>query len=109
MPKKRTLTAAENRERIALEDSREAKKKAKKKARREKDALDRKWQIAEFKRFRKGIEHYREELEQSRIVAESIEQLDNDFPWEKPVFDKGQTASHRGGAYISKKRREDKW
>ena len=34
---------------------------------------------------------------------ERLEQLEKDFPKDKPVFDKGQTASQRGGAYLSPK------
>lgn len=36
-------------------------------------------------------------------TKERLEQLDKDYPEDKPVFDKGQTASMYGGSYISKK------
>jgi len=120
LPKKPPLTAAENRERIALENSREEKREAKRKQKRVKkgmaiyNALDRETQIAKWEQFWKDKEQEREDIERwareerkwKKIVDETIKQLDIDFPMDKPVFEKGQTASRRGGVYISKKRRE---
>ena len=34
---------------------------------------------------------------------ERLEQLEKDYPMDQAVFDKGQTASMYGGAYITKK------
>jgi hypothetical protein len=36
-------------------------------------------------------------------TKERLEQFEKDFPKDNPVFDKGQTASQRGGVYLSPK------
>ena len=84
------------------------------------NALDRETQIAKWEQFwkdkeqkRKNKERWaREQREQrkrwareQREADEAIKQLNIDFPMDKPVFERGQTASRRGGVYISKKRR----
>jgi len=38
---------------------------------------------------------------------ERLEQLDRDYPEDKSVFDKGQTSSHTGGAFINKRIRNN--
>jgi hypothetical protein len=40
-------------------------------------------------------------------TKERLEQLDKDYPMDRPVFDKGQTGSMFGGSYISKKPKDN--